>query len=168
MPRTDSPLMCSEQPALKQRSDPVDTGQECGSWLTGSIEHRDLVLIPSVLKTSVSAPSVCVHRRPRFNRSFDEIAQDRPGRVRDVSHPDASDSAAAFLGGNHNQHFPVRTAPSRTGLFSADVGLIDLDAARQTIPAWTDHRASKFMEPGPGCRVAPESKHTLKPQGTSP
>src|SRR6266496_2070245 len=60
-----------------------------------------------------------------------------------------------------------RMRPTPRPLFSAaDIGFVDLDGAREAIPAGSNHRPAQFVEPRPGCLVATQPKHPLQAQGT--
>jgi len=68
----DGPLMGSQQPALQQRGNPVDTRHQLGGILPPPAQSGDLTRVAFAVQTGVTLPTIGVNRAARFDTVLHE------------------------------------------------------------------------------------------------
>jgi len=135
----------------------VDARHDLVRRFRPAFDDGDLVLVAGRRQPGVAVPSVGVNHRTGHHGILDEGAQAVPGHILDAPKA-AADAAASLLGRHHNDGLGL-DFPASLALFrAADIGFVDLDGAREPIPAGSNHRPAQFVEPRPGCLVATQPK----------
>src|SRR5712692_9542098 len=138
------------------------------SRVIGPVESGDLMWVAERLDSSVASPAVSVNDRSRLDGGCDEPLKIGSVSSVDPLHTDTTDASAVFLGGNRNKALARRSsatnAASTLPFMTAHVGLIDLDASRQTFPPRTDHGSPQLVQPRPRGLIAAQTQHALEAQ----
>jgi len=163
---TDSPLMCSQQPASEQRNNAVYHWQQVLADIR--ILADDLVDIAQPFQWSVPSPAVRTDNRAWGNPFLYSTPQTPCRRIGYSSEANSSDPMAILLGCDNYQCLPGRAPTTLTRLFSTKVSFVDLHNTRETIAPWPHHRIAQFVQPRPSGSVTAQAQYTLKAQRADP
>src|SRR5215471_20792566 len=128
----------------------MNTGHRLRGRLLLALQERDLMVVARGLHCQVTKPAVRVNGAPRLDGFLDERHQACRRGVWDVTHTNAPDPRSIFLCCNDNQSLPSHVAAACALIYAGGEGLVYLDSARQSVPAWPHHRASQLVQPSPG------------------
>lgn len=101
----------------------------------------------------------------RFDSRTNKRMQTGRGCIGYLLHPYSPDSFPIDLRSNDYQRFSLHLPPAQTFFETTNVGLINLNNARQSISARPYHGPTQLMQHQPRSFVATQSKHPLQTKG---
>ena len=119
------------------------------------------MVVAMSLHRNVAEPAVGVDGGAGLDGVFYERYQAFRRGVRYATHANPPDPWPVFLRGNDNQRFAAHVASARTLIYAGSEGLVHLDPAQEPVAPRPDHRATQFVQPGPGGLVALQFEHPL-------
>ena len=114
------------------------------------------------LEPVVTEQSVGVQDTARRDCALDEGLETVGRGVGDPAHPDTADSRTDLLGRDGNQGFLLGLPTPDALLGCTEVGFVDFDRTRESVPPRAHHRSTQLVQPGPCCFVAPQPQDTLE------
>ncbi len=162
-----SPLVGSKQPALQQRSHPVDTWHQLVRWFVMLAQNGDLMRVALCLDAVVGRPPVRVDDRSGGDALLDKRVQTVRRHIGNSPQSNPPNSSAVFLRRDGHNRLVFSFSAVNALFRTAQVGLIHLDAAFEALPARPHHRTAQLMEPSPSCLVAAQAQDPLQAQCTS-
>src|SRR5690606_6074921 len=163
----DSPGIGSEPPPVQEGGNPVNAWQYRVSLEPRRAQTYRPMLISALIQSMIGGPSVGSYDGALGYCVLNKGDETLDRGIRDAPHANASGSATADLGGDHDERFPCGT-PVDVGIGASEERLIHFHFADQAISAGPHHGSAKLLEPDPGRLVAPEPKSSLKSEGTDP
>lgn len=163
--RTDRSLMSTQYPALQQGRNTMYKRQEVVFRFSGSPCYPNFMGIAMGFHTVVSLPAVSDNGTPGLYSLNDEGPKTQRRGVRNPEHPNPSNGFSIFFGSNDNQCFLEGLSPSNAFFKSSQIGLIDLNTASQSFPAWSNHGSPDFMKPSPCRFITTKPKNALQAKG---
>ena len=153
-------LMCTDQPTLKKRHDPIYQRQQV---------FADIVLFPDNLvdtaqcfKSSVTTPTVRTNNGSRFYTFLRSRTQTICSSVVNSLETDSSDPISIFLGYYKNQCFPRSSATTINWLFTTDVSFIDFYSTREPVAIRAHHCCTQFVQPCPSSLVTAKTQNSFE------
>jgi hypothetical protein len=131
MDRTDSPLICTQQPSLEQGCHQMHFGKQVVTNI--GFCANDFVNVAQFVDSIVTLPSISLDNAPRFNIILYDILQAIPRCIRNSLKTNSSKFEAIFLCSYYNEFFTCGTTPSFTRFFSANEGFIYFNDTTETV-----------------------------------
>ena len=154
-------LVSPKEPALQQRSDPVNSRHH---YVGRVAAGRDVFGVVGVARfgkpgAGLSLPPVGLYDCPWLHRSLHERHEVPLRTISDAMHAHPSEPLwRVHLDGDRHDRFLMCFSALDALLRAANVGFIDLDTACKTIAPRSHHCGTKFVKPQP-CRLV-----TAQPQ----
>ncbi len=161
-------LVGAEQPALDQRSHEVDAGKQLVSLRPRAGDDEGLVHVVVCACRRVGRPSVTDDGRAWLDVVEQELAEHEGARVLDDLETAAPEAPPGPLDGHLDQGLSERTPTGAARLWSAENGLVDLDAARESVPAGADHGRPIAVQHRPSGLLGADAELALQPERRDP
>lgn len=164
--------MRSQQPPLDQRRDPVHAGKELvdvfSTGASGALA-APFVGVAELADAQIPVPAVGDHMRPGLDIVEKEPLQRGCRRISQRLHPHPPETVAALLDSNADEDLlPLGAATRKPRLLPADVGLVHLHQARQSVSARTDQNLPQSMQHRPRRHVRADLQRPLQALGRHP
>jgi len=156
----NSSLMGAQQPSLQQSRHPVAVGQQVGSNI-GIFTH-DFMNVAEAIQLVVSLPFIGTNHTGRCHSLLDSWFQTSSRSIRYSLKPNPANVVSIHLCCYYHKCLALGSTTTSPRLLPANVGLINLDRAREPISSRPDHRAPKLMQPCPGRFITPQSQNPLQ------
>jgi len=127
-----------------------------------AVDDGDSMLIAQRRQASITAPAIGVDGRSGHGDVLNKGDQTVRRYVCDAAQANASNATTAFLRSYDDNGFVFGLTSTLPLFRAADVGVVNLDLAAETIAAGADHRSPQLMQPCPGCLVAAQAEHPLQ------
>jgi len=162
---TWSPLMCSLQPPLQQRSHPIHQRQQVLPDVSGLTGNEVLVALGG--QSSITTPAISANYTTRLHTLLYSRYQTRRRRIRYPSKADTPNVVVFIFNCNKNQRLTSCAATSFPRPFASNKSFVYLHSTRQTITARAYHGSAKLMKPYPYRFVSLEPQNSLESYGTN-
>jgi len=123
-----SALVRSQQPSFQQRNHAMRARKQVFLLRLMALH---LAIMEVASQPSIGGPAIGSDRASRRDSLPNKPVQAGFGDIRDRPQADAADAISILFGGDDDAGFQLCLPPRCAGLFSAPVGLVDLDDARQ-------------------------------------
>jgi len=161
MRRVHSPLMRPFQPALQQCRHTIDQGQEVLSHHSLSPNHG--VHITYGGQIPVTSPFICTHCTARLHAVFNSRDKTPTRCILHLLKTNTSKPLALVFNRYDNQCLPRCSPTPFAGFLTPNIRFVNLDNARQSIPAWPHHRMPQPVQPQPRSTIAAQAQEPLQP-----
>lgn len=159
--KTNPPLVCPEQPSLKQGDNSIYMRQRS---LGGTVCSYDYMLEPFFSEGIIPSPPICFHDRALLNIIYNKRNQTRCRKVKDMLNTNSSKPTPVFFDFHCHDYTSFLKALStrNSRFFTSNKCIINLNSPRQLFPASSNHCPSKFVKPSPGSLRAFQTKDSFQ------
>ena len=135
MLETDRSVVGTQQLALQQGNDSMNTRQQIGWRFLVTSKKGDPVAVAILFEGIVPEPRICMHDAARLDRVEHKRHQARGRSVCDSPHPNPANTPSVLLRRHHDQGFPPGLSTPLALFRTAKVSFVHLHRARQPIAA---------------------------------
>jgi len=156
----NSSLMGAQQPSLQQSRHPVAVRQQVGSNI--AIFTHYFMNVAEAIQSVISLPFISTNHTARCHSLPDSWFQTSSRSIRYSLKPNPANVVSIYLCCYYHKCLALGSTTTSPRLLATNVGLINLDRAREPISPGPDHSTPKLMQPRPGRFITAQSQNPLQ------